>query len=340
MKDAVFLLVTNDSDIAGALKEILNQLGYEKVRWHDSATDAWATLKTGEIGCVFASWEIAEMSGLALLKIVRNEPGWHDLPFFLMDSAFTKVKIIQAGQVGVNGLIVQPFDVENISNKIKTLFASKPEPAFVEVEKKIEAGLQMIDTQNYGEALELFSRLINNGEKAEYYYNIGYIKAAQEKYEEAIAAFRKATQLNQLFARAYEAMGKVYHILGHDEAAEKALQKAADIYMSKDKNENAEEVLNEILEINPNTINVYNSLGVLHRRKGDLPTALQYYKKALLVHPREPNIHYNIGRLYIGMQQLAKAKSHFDKAVRLNPTFEEGKKALKALENTPSLRPT
>jgi hypothetical protein len=40
------------------------------------------------------------------------------------------------------------------------------------------------------------------------------------------------------------------------------------------------------------------------------------------------------------MQQLAKAKSHFDKAVRLNPTFEEGKKALKALENTPSLRPT
>jgi Flp pilus assembly protein TadD len=334
MKDAIFLLVSNDNEIIGDLKKIISQLGFCNLRWCESPTDAWTLLKTETIDCIVASWEMVEMSGLALLKIVRDEKGWYDLPFFLVDSAFTKLKIIQAGQAGVSGLIVQPFDVENMAKKLKLLSEIQPEPGLKEVEQKIEEGLQLIDTRDYSKALELFSELIQKGEKAEYYYNIGYIKTAQEQYEEAIIAFRKATQLNQLFARAYEAMGRVFHMLGRDQEAERALKEAANIHMSKNENEDAEFILKELLEINPNTVNVYNSLGVLSRRKGDLSMALKYYKKALLVHPREPSILYNIGRLYVGMHRLDEAKTYFSKAVQFAPSFEEGKKALKALNNT------
>ena len=79
-------------------------------------------------------------------------------------------------------------------------------------------------------------------------------------------------------------------------------------------------------------LNVYNSLGVLHRKKGDLDTALKNYIKAIKVHPGEPYIHYNIGRLYLEKKEIADARDHFKKAIDINPEFTEAKEVLKAIE--------
>ena len=103
--------------------------------------------------------------------------------------------------------------------------------------------------------------------------------------------------------KAFEAMRCAYRELGMNEKAQEYLQIAADIYIGREKMQDAESVLNEILEISPDSINVYNSLGVLYRRRGDLKTSLNYYQKALKVHPKEPHIHYNIGRLFFELKR-------------------------------------
>ena len=59
-----------------------------------------------------------------------------------------------------------------------------------------------------------FKPWINQNENPEYYYNIGYIKTAQNKYYEAIEAFSKATRLDRLFVKAYKAMAMVYKAVG------------------------------------------------------------------------------------------------------------------------------
>ena len=66
--------------------------------------------------------------------------------------------------------------------------------------------------------------------------------------------------------------------------------------------------------------------------RADLQTALHYYQKALKVHPNEPHIFYNIGRLYFDMTQTEKAKFYFEKAIELDPNFEDPKAVLKAME--------
>ena len=96
--------------------------------------------------------------------------------------------------------------------------------------------------------------------------------------------------------------------------------------------QDAESVLNEILQISPDSINVYNSLGVLYRRRGDLKTSLNYYQKALKVHPKEPHIHYNIGRLFFELKRPEKARACFNKALALDPNFKEAKEVLTAME--------
>lgn len=332
MKSDFFLLVDDNAFALKELKDVLKYLGYKNLQDAESANNAWALLRVKPYGCIIASWDMEDMSGVALLKIVRSDDKLKDIPFFLTDSAFTKVKVIKAGLSGVTGLIVTPFDTENLKMKMEAVGREEELPKFEKEEKKLEKGMDLIEKGNYEEAIDILDDMVNKGETAEYYYNIGYIKTSEGKYNEAIEAFRKATQLDHLFAKAFEGMGRAYHALGQSAQAEKYLQKAADIYMDKENMEDAESILNDILEISKDSSNVFNSLGVLFRKKGDFNKALKNYEKALRIHPEETYILYNVGRLYLDMKDPAKATEFFEKAVLIDPDFKEAKQVLDAIE--------
>ena len=332
MKNISFLLVDDDSDAVDTLTHILNSMGFEDIETTENANDAWLLLRIREFDCVISAWEMPDMSGLALLRIVRGDDRLHNISFFLSHSAFTNIKVVQAGQAGVTGLFVKPFDLKAIKRRLKDFRKITVESDLFEAEDTFAEGMRLIEENDYENALKLFKKLTEKGESAEVYYNIGYIKTTQRRYEEAIVAFQKATQLDRLFAKAYEAMGRAYKQLGQIEEAQRCFQEAADIYMGKEKMQDAEEVLNEILEISPDSVNVFNSLGVLYRRKGDLKTALTHYQKALKVHPNVPHIYYNIGRLYFDMKQVEEAKSYFNRALKIDPHFDDAKEVLSAIE--------
>ncbi len=332
MKTLSFLVVDDNSVALREIVDILKYLGHKELYGSSTASEAWAMLRVKEFGCIISAWEMPEMTGLALLKIVRNDERFANLPFYLADSTFTKVKVVEAGRSGITGLIVKPYDIETLKVKIKDMPQATGVHVPSEAEISLEEGMKLIEGEDHEGALKVFEKLLSEGESAEVYYNIGYVKTAQGQYQEGIEAFRKATQLDRLFAKAFEAMGRAHKALGQPEKAEECLNKAAEIYLSSDKEGEAEEVLNEILEVNPDTVNVYNTLGVLYRKKGDYPTALKHYQKALKIHPKEPNIYYNIGRIHVDMKNLDEAKSYFDKALTLDPGFKEAREILNAID--------
>ncbi len=332
MKKLSILLVDNDPTKTSDLKKIFTTIGHEDIEITDNANDAWSLMRIKDFDCVISAWEMPDMTGIALLRITRNDDNLHFMPFFLTHSSFTKVRVIQAGQAGVTGLMMKPFDLKNVEQKIKILEKIKKQADISAAESSFEEGMRLIEKNDYDSALTVFDELTQRGESAEVYYNIGYIKTSQGEYEEAIAAFRKATQIDRLFAKAFEAMGRAYKKLGKNEKAQEYLQKAADIYISREKMQDAEAVLNEILQISPDSVNVFNSLGVLYRRRGNLKTSLNHYQKALKVHPNEPHIHYNIGRLYFELKLPDKARICFNKALELDPDFSEANEVLNAME--------
>ena len=332
MKPASFLVVDDNSVALREIAEILKYLGYRNVQKSGTASEAWALLRVKEFGCVISAWDMPEMTGLALLKIVRYDDRFVDMPFFLADSTFTKAMVVNAGRTGTTGLIVKPYEMETIKEKIQGISEAMGAGVSTEAKISLEEGLKLLEGKDYESALLVFEKLLNEGESAEVYYNIGYVKTVQGQYQKAIFAFRKATQLDRLFAKAYKAMGRAYKALGQPEEAEECLNRAAEIYLSSDREDEAEEVLNEILETNPDTVNVYNTLGVLYRKKGDYPTALKHYEKALKIHSEEPNIYYNMGRIHIEMKNPEKAEPCFRAALRLDPDFKAAREVLHAIE--------
>ena len=332
MTEKRILIIDDHNDYLTTLESLLKNVGFTGVIKAGGADDGWVTMKKKKIDCVICAYSMEEMSGLALLKIIRKEEKLAETPFFLTDHAFTKIKVLKAGQIGVTGLFVIPYEKERIKNRIINVLGDQSDPIIEDARNTFDQACRLIEQKQYKQALTIFTTLVDQKDNPEYYFNIGYIKTSQGKHGEAIEAFSMATRLDRLFAKAYEEMGRVYKLMGDHEKAEEYMQLAAEIYMDTNKIGAAEEVLNEILETGTESLNVFNTLGVLFRKKGDPKEALKHYKKALRVHPDEPYIYYNIGRLYLDMKKMDQAKSSFEQALEKDPAFDEAKQVIKAID--------
>ena len=332
MTDTSILVVTENQKEQDYFCATLAQIGLGKTIPVHGGGNAWVMLKSSPIDCIIAAYDMEEMSGLALLKILRREEALSQTPFFLAHNAFTKIKVIKAGQAGVSGLVVLPCDADTLKAKLTAAIGKVADPVIQQTEQTIDKGLELIEQKEYPQALDLFQTLVNQRENPEYYFNIGYIKTAQNLHSEAIEAFSRATQLDRLFVKAYEAMARAYKAMGEAQKAEESLHTAAQIYMDSDKLGSAEDLLNELLESGTNSLNVFNSLGVLHRKKGNTDQALKHYQKALKVHPDEPYIYYNIGRIYLDMKKTDRAKEYFQQALEKDQDFDEATQVIKAID--------
>lgn len=317
------MLISTDLSAMQSLETFFKKNGASNVTKVQSGEAGWSLLQEETFNLIFSSWNLYELSGINLLKIVRRDSRFWDIPFFLSKSNFSKEDVILAGQSGVSGLLVEPCNVDNLFYKLIRLNEHNDNVETLEVKQKLSKGLALIEAGDYTKSLEVLNDLVEKGESAEVYYNIGYIKSVQGKYSEAIEAFKMATVVDRLYAQAYKALGKIYNKLGNQDMAEQYLQKAADIYLSSQKDQEAEDVLREVIKIKPDTHNAYNSLGVLYRKKGDTDKALLFYKKALKIQPNGSHVHYNIGKLYLYLKNFNMAKVHIKRALELNPGYDD-----------------
>lgn len=317
---------------------LLAEIGYEKVRTARSGTEAWTALKSYPVDMVIASWSLPELDGLALIKVIRADPEHSSLPILIMVEEVTRQQVIEAGQAGVTDIVIRPFTKKMFEKKIASALSADQDERRVKSKEYLKQGEALMEQGKLNDALVCFQKVLEVNEYAEVYYNLGYIKTAQTRYEEAILAFRKATEINNDFVQAYKKMGEVYARMGRGEESEACFEKAAEIYMEKNMDKAAEDVYLEALKFNPQTINVYNSLGILYRRRGKLQDSIRMYRKALRVNPDDENVHYNLAKVYMAVKNFTEAAKILKKSLILNPDFHEAADLLQSLEMGEGLR--
>ena len=81
-------------------------------------------------------------------------------------------------------------------------------------------------------------------------------------------------------------------------------------------------------EQQPNSVHVFNRLGMILRKLGKYEQSEKAYLQALKLDPDDEYLYFNVGRLYIDSQNWEKAAQMAQKAVNLNPQFKQAKKML------------
>jgi len=122
----VSVLVVDDEPFAQKLAmTVLKQIGVKNVVLAKGGHEALKIL--GEphqkFDLVISDWNMPEMTGLNLLKKVRET--WPDMPFIMLTGKTTGDFVLAAKDHGVNGYIAKPFAPAQLTAKIAAVLKIK-----------------------------------------------------------------------------------------------------------------------------------------------------------------------------------------------------------------------
>jgi len=112
------------------LCHLLEKLGYEVISCEDGGI-AWEALlkeESNNVVAIISDIMMPELSGIDLLKKVRAEERFQNLPFVLVTAVQEKEYIIEAKAQKVNGYILKPVTFSRVTAKLKELFPTKKFP--------------------------------------------------------------------------------------------------------------------------------------------------------------------------------------------------------------------
>ncbi len=117
-----FLVVDDSSTMRRIIKNTLGRLGHKEVLEAEDGAQAWKVLsETPDIDILVTDWNMPEMNGLELVKKVRAESKYEDLPIIMVTTEGGKAEVITALKAGVNNYIVKPFTPQVLQEKLEAV---------------------------------------------------------------------------------------------------------------------------------------------------------------------------------------------------------------------------
>lgn len=127
--DEITVLVVDDMAIMRTLiKNAISVMGFKKVLEAQDGETAWKIINQrakgeGKINFIISDWNMPNMTGYDLLKLVRSDEICKDTPFLMVTAEGEKGNISKALKAGVDNFVVKPFTPLIILEKIEKILA-------------------------------------------------------------------------------------------------------------------------------------------------------------------------------------------------------------------------
>lgn len=119
------LVVDDSSTMRRIIKNTLSRLGYEDVLEGEDGVQGWNVLnENADMGMLITDWNMPEMNGLELVKKVRADARFADLPIIMVTTEGGKTEVITALKAGVNNYIVKPFTPQVLKEKLAAVLGT------------------------------------------------------------------------------------------------------------------------------------------------------------------------------------------------------------------------
>ncbi len=113
------LVVDDSSTMRRIIKNTLNRLGHEDILEGEDGVQGWNALNSNpDVDMLITDWNMPEMNGLELVKKVRADSRFADLPIIMVTTEGGKAEVITALKAGVNNYIVKPFTPQVLKEKL------------------------------------------------------------------------------------------------------------------------------------------------------------------------------------------------------------------------------
>ena len=177
------------------------------------------------------------------------------------------------------------------------------------------------------------------------YVNAGDAWVLKEDFKRAIPLYEKAMELDPASPKAPLAMALALTKLERFDEAREYYTKCLSLdpensqahnnlglwYDRRGESAEAERQFLEAIRLKPNSSQAHNNLGMAYGKRGEGALAVREFVEAIRLNSSNPRFYTNLGLMYYQVGQKDKAKSLWEKALSLDPAFEEARRALSLL---------
>lgn len=121
-KNMSFLVVDDFPTMRRIVRSLLKELGFTNVEEAEDGQDALNKLRAGSFEFVVSDWNMPNLDGLEMLKVIREDAALKELPVLMVTAEAKKENIIAAAQAGANGYVVKPFTAATLEEKLNKIF--------------------------------------------------------------------------------------------------------------------------------------------------------------------------------------------------------------------------
>lgn len=120
-----FILIADDDELIAELaSQALIDAGFAS-GWVTSAEDCLDLLKTRRPDAVLLDQDMPGMSGISLLRKLRQSPEFYDLPVLMFTAMSGAQDESQAIYAGAQGFIRKPFDPRGLTSRVRRVLAKR-----------------------------------------------------------------------------------------------------------------------------------------------------------------------------------------------------------------------
>ena len=117
--ETIVLVVDDFATMRRIVKGALKQLGFKNIIEANDGITALSELKKEKVGLILSDWNMPKMNGLELLKLVRGDDNFKEIPFIMVTAEGQKSNVVQAVQAGVDNYVIKPFTPDTLKDKIQ-----------------------------------------------------------------------------------------------------------------------------------------------------------------------------------------------------------------------------
>jgi two-component system, chemotaxis family, chemotaxis protein CheY len=125
------ILIADDAEIIReVVLQFFKELGFEDLETAEDGEQAWERIRQAHsdgnpFELVISDFSMPRMDGFALLKQVRGNPNFRELPFILLTAESDREKVMEAIALGVSQFVVKPFNLGTFTEALKSAYHRK-----------------------------------------------------------------------------------------------------------------------------------------------------------------------------------------------------------------------
>lgn len=117
---ARILVVEDEPDVNELIVVNLRYAGFD-VLTTDHAEAAWPLLTSNSPDVLLLDWMLPGMSGFQLIRHMRADPRWRDIPVIMLTARTEEVDVISALEVGADDYVTKPFSPRELVARVKAV---------------------------------------------------------------------------------------------------------------------------------------------------------------------------------------------------------------------------